>query len=322
MDKFKFYDLLQTGYQNIRIAGEKKDAETAGIWRGGSSGCITPAGAIVGADPREVVLRFLGIQTKNSYDSKLMFDEGLGNEESVNALLDAAKVEYRCEEDFPMKYTLPSGEVVTGRPDCVLGKRAYAYGGEVEHFIPTLGIEHKAICSPFGAYDRASFGRVEADPKHFVQAAHYAGYFDIPWVLAYTSRVWHLIPGFVTRDESKWLAKDPDHRAISRDEKSGKAFMLKPFQSFYDITMDEEGFFLQDGEKTAISKDGITAFYMYCSNAIKNKEIPKLRSGGVDHFGKKTRKNKSLLYYEFKEADGVTDFDEWVEACRQIAEES
>ena len=96
--------------------------------------------------------------------------------------------------------------------------------------------------------------------------------------------------------------------------------MIKPFQSFYDVTYEGDNLLL-DGEVTNITKSGITAFYEYCSDCIKNKEIPTKRSGGVDHWGKTTKKNKTLLYDDFKGADTSSGFDAWVADCKRIAED-
>ena len=98
-----------------------------------------------------------------------------------------------------------------------------------------------------------------------------------------------------------------------------KPFMIKPFQSFYDVTYEGDNLLL-DGEVTNITSSGITAFYEYCSQCIKDKEIPRLISGGVDHLGKRTKKNKTLLYDPFKDADTGSGFDAWVADCMRIAE--
>ena len=307
LDKFSYYDLLQKGFK----AKQAREVDKAGVWRAGSSGCILPKGVVVGTDPRSAVLRFLGIQMPTTYDKQLMFDAGFANEDYQNALIRDAGAEFRCEEEIPLVRTLPNGDPLTGRPDTVVGSM------EGEIFIPELGIDHKALCAPFSAFDKASWGRGEADPTNVVQCCTYSRHFEIPWVLAYTSRVMHGFPFFAAANEEKFVS-DPFHRAIMRDEKTGKPFMFDTFQSFYDIVL-EDGIFLVDGEPTQITPEGIDAFYVYCADCVRNKEIPALRSGGWDHFGRKTRKNKTLLYDDFKEADGITDFDEWVEECRRIA---
>jgi hypothetical protein len=320
MDKFTFYDKLTNGFANMQEAAVAKEKTKVGTWRGGSSGCITASGSIVGADPRQVVLRYLGVQTPVSYDTQLMFDAGLTNEDSFSQLLDLNGTEYKCEEEIPMKYNLPNGELVTGRPDIVLGN--YDKIGEDGYlsteFTPTLGVELKLICSPYSAHDKASWFKGNVDSKHLIQAAHYASFFKIPWVLAYTSRVNYFFPFYAIKDEEKHMI-NPEHRAVMRDEKTGKPFMIKPFQSFYDVTYEGDNLLL-DGEVTNITASGITAFYEYCSDCIRNKEIPQIRSGNVDHWGKTNKKNKTLLYDPFKDADTRNGFDAWVASCMAIAE--
>jgi hypothetical protein len=326
-DKYKLYDTLVEGFNKGKKEDEVAEAGKAGVWRGGSSGCITAKGSIVGADPREVVLRYLGIQMPTDYDTQLMFDAGLQNEESFVSLLDKAGTEFKQEEEIPMVYNLPNGEKVTGRPDVIIGETVENTdtNGRNDFFIPKLGIELKLICSPFAAHDRAAWFKGNVDSKHLIQACHYAGHFNIPWVLAYTSRGYYTLPYYAIRDraaEEKHMIM-PDHRAVQRDESTGKPFMLRPFQSFYDITLaDDKDTFLLDGEPTQITKSGIEAFYTYCSDCIKNKEIPSKRSGGTDHWGKATKKNKTLLYDNFKAADSFGTFDGWVESCRSLVEKA
>ena len=312
-DKFSFYDALTHGFNLKNAKANEREKIKKGIWRGGNSGCLTPNGAVIGCDTRQTVLRFLGIQKDTSYDTSLMFDAGLKNEDSITELLDEAEVTYKCEEEIPMKYELESGELVTGRPDTVILKADK----------PVLGIEHKLICSPFGAVAKAAWFKATVDPKHLVQACHYASYFNIPWVLAYTSRVMYSFPYYAAKDrkaEEKHMI-DPDHRAVQRGE-NGKPFMIRPFQSFYDITLAEDGdTFLLDGEPTKITKSGIKAYYEYCSACVRDKVIPSKRGGGIDHFGVATKKNKNLLYDDFKSVS-ATEYEQWVNDCRQLAESS
>lgn len=326
-DKFMLYDALVEGFNRQNRKDRENEATKAGTWRGGSSGCITDTGAVLGADPREVVLRYLGIQMPIEYDTKLMFDAGLQNEESFVAFLDEANVHYRKEEEIPMVYELPNGDKVTGRPDVIIGRDIpnTDTNGPNPFFNPELGVELKLICSPFSAADRAAWFKGKVDSKHLVQSCHYAGHFGIPWVLAYTSRSNYAMPFYARNTkknpnaESKHMIH-PEHRAVRRDDK-GSPFMMTPFQSFYDVTLGADGdTFMLDDEPTKITKSGIEAFYMYCSDCIKNKEIPQKRSGGIDHFGNAVDKNKTLLYDRFKEANSLGTFDEWVESCRALAE--
>ena len=46
--------------------------------------------------------------------------------------------------------------------------------------------------------------------------------------------------------------------------------------------------------------------------------IPKKRSGELDHFGEKQKKNKVKLYDDFKKAR-TDSWDNWVADCKQIA---
>ena len=307
-DSVSLYDQLVEGFNKKQARSKETEKDKQGIWRGGSSGCITKSGKVIGADPRTVVLRYLGIQTDIDYDTDLMMQAGLKNEDSFTELLDEAGVNYKCEEDIPMKRNLPNGDLVTGRPDVVI----LGDNGE-----PTLGIELKLICSDNSAMNKALFARSEIDSKHLVQSCHYSGYFDVPWSLVYTSRVIYPIPFYARKNEEKWFDY-PDHRAIRRDAK-GEAFQFKPFQSLYDITLDEDGdTFLLNELPTQITKSGIDEFYLYCAECVATKTIPRKRSGGIDHWGIPTKKNKTLLFDDFKDAR-TDSWDNWIADCKEIA---
>jgi hypothetical protein len=310
-DKYTLYDALTEGFAKKQA----EETDPTGKWRGGSAGCITNSGAVLGTDPREAVLRFLGVQMPTDYDTQLMFDAGLTNEDSFCELLEKNGVSFLREEEIPVSYELDNGEKVTGRPDVVLVNEEKA---------PVMGVELKLICSPFSAADKAAWFKGNVDSKHLIQACHYAAFFDVPWVLAYTSRVLYSFPYYAAKDrkaEEKHMIY-PDHRAIRRSD-NGKPFMIRPFQSFYDITLADDGdTFLLDGEPTRITKSGIRRFYEYCSECVRNKEIPTKRSGGIDHFGNTNDKNKTLMYDSFKEADTFNGFDAWVESCREITKNS
>lgn len=311
-DKYSFYDALVEGFHNKIKAEQEEERKKVGYWRGGSSGCITESGAVLGTDPRIAVLRYLGIQVPQKYDDRLMTDAGIGNEIAVVELLKAAQVDSKQEDEVPMIYMLDNGESVKGRPDLII------FDGPT----PTIGIELKLICSPNGAAEKAAWFKGKPDTGHFVQACHYASHFQIPWVLAYTNRVYQSFPYYAARDkiaEQKHMIH-PEHRAILRDDK-GKPFMIKPFQSFYDITLDADGdTYLLDGQPTLVTKSGMQRYYEYCTNCIQNKVIPTKRSGSLTMLGDPIENNKTLKYYDFKGENALGSFDEWVESCKQIAD--
>lgn len=310
-DSHSLYDTLVAGFNKKEAASRKAEAAKTGRWRGGSSGCITANGIVLGDDPRKVVLRYLGIQTKIDYDTDLMLQAGLKSEDSFTELLDQAGVNYKCEEDVPMIRSLPNGDTVTGRPDVVI------FDGDT----PTLGIELKLVCSDNSAMNKALFGRETIDTKHLVQSCHYAGHFGIPWSLVYTSRVIYPVPFYARRNEEKFFAY-PEHRAIRRDAK-GEAFQMKPFQSLYDITIADDGdTFLLNGEPTLVTKSGIDRFYQYCAECVAEKKIPRKRSGEYDHFGVRNKKNKTIQFDDFKGATTTKGWDQWIADCKKIAEES
>jgi hypothetical protein len=307
-DSVSLYDQLVEGFNRKQAKAVEAEKKKQGTWRGGSSGCITSRGKVIGADPRAVVLRYLGIQKPIDYDTDLMLQAGLASEDSFNELLDEAGVNYKCEEDIPMVRKLSNGDLVTGRPDAIILD---------ENDQPTLGIELKLICSDNSAMNKALFARETVDSKHLVQSCHYAGFFNVPWSLVYTSRVIYPIPFYARKNEEKWFAY-PEHRAIRRDDK-GEAFQFKPFQSLYDIELADDGdTFLLNGQETVITKSGIDKFYEYCAECVATKTIPRKRSGGIDHWGDATKKNKTIQFDDFKEAR-TDSWDNWIADCKKIS---
>ena len=315
-DSASLYDALVNGFDKLNDEGREAEAKKKGIWRGGTSGCITAKGQVLGADPRQAVLRYLGIQMPTDYDTQLMFDAGLTNEDSFVNLLSKSGVPFKTEEDIPMVRELSNGDKVTGRPDVVI----LSPDGE-----PTLGIELKLICSENSAMTKALFGRETVDTKHLIQACNYAGYFGIPWSLVYTSRMLYSVPYYAKKDARavEKFFTHAEHRAVRNDPKTGLPYMIRPFQSLYDITLGPDGdTFYLNGEPTIITKSGIDRYYEYCAECIAKKEVPRKRSGSVDHFGKAIpkAKNKTIKYDDFKAARTGKGFDIWVEDCRKIAE--
>ena len=103
-----FYEQLTAGFNKTNAAGTAAEASKIGTMRGGSSGCMLPDGSILGSDPRKAVLRFMGIQTRTSFDTNLTFQAGHNNEDGIDELLSASGVPFLREAECPTKWQLPS----------------------------------------------------------------------------------------------------------------------------------------------------------------------------------------------------------------------
>ncbi len=313
MDKTIFYEILQDGFEAKIKAEAEYEKSQIGKWRGGTSGCVASAGRFVGQDPRSAVLRFLGIQTKNTFDQDLMFGIGRANEDLWAEVLDCTGQAYKREHDIPMVHEI-GDELLTGRPDFVLGTEPSCLDGK---FIPEAGVEMKQLCSVHTAIKYSNFIDNKPNTEHVIQGATYSQHFDIPWILHYTGRVNFAVPG-VYRVHRFPL----DHRSLERYGPGENVRNIKPAVSLYDLTWEGDVLHLDD-EPTIITKSGIIKWYKYCSACVANKEIPMKRGGGWTVFGDKVpnAKNDNLRYDDFKGARTDT-WDNWIADCRRIADES
>jgi len=304
--KLEIYDMLQRGFavkQANRLADQ--EAHPGSDWRGGNSGCITDSGQIIGYSPRTTVLRHMGVEMPASLDNDLMFEAGYKNEEHWAELLTLAEVPFKSEEEIPVKWALPNGETVGGRPDCVIGEP------NAEEFTPRLGIEHKLISSNGRLVEHAHFANARPNAQHVCQAAHYSWKMGIDWVLAYTNRSW-----FFTFTYSR--ARFGNHRAMLVDSsgKTEKVILVRPFISMYNLTW-EDGRLLVDGKPTIITQEGIQRYYQYCSDCVKNQEVP-LQGGGISIWGDPLVKNDNVLYDSFRDAY-LGNFQDWIVSCKEVA---
>jgi hypothetical protein len=164
-----------------------KEADKKGILRAGNTGLLLEGSKVVGPCARQTLLRLEGIKYETIEDNKrLMFDAGLSNEDIWTKSLEAGIQKageawvIKREEEIPIKWTTPSGILVTGRPDIVLGQM------DGEQFTPKLGLELKLVSSVWTARDVG----VMLEPKlvHLLQAGHYAWQLNVPFQLWYTNR--------------------------------------------------------------------------------------------------------------------------------------
>jgi hypothetical protein len=173
-------------------------------------------------------------------------------EERLMPIFEAGWGKVRAEEDIPIKWQLPSGRSVTGRPDFVLMN---------DDDTPHTGIELKTIVSS------SSMSRVwydqKPDIKHLIQAAHYSWKLDAPWILMYVS---------CTVYPNSCLFKDV--RTAHDIPYRGKT---QPFiGNFYlEWRGDELYYNYEGGEsvKTIITKSGIQQYYELVDECIANKQL-------------------------------------------------
>lgn len=183
--------IYNAGVEALKLEHDAKEVEKRGILRAGNTGITLDNGKIAGPCARQTLLRFEGIKYEEVEDSKrLMFDAGLSNEDIWTKSLEEGfkaqnlNLAIKREEEIPISWTTPSGVLVTGRPDIVVGAMAPTVDGQ--EFKPMLGLELKLVSSVWTARDTG----VMLEPKlvHLMQAGHYSWQLNIPFQLWYTNR--------------------------------------------------------------------------------------------------------------------------------------
>lgn len=313
--------MLQKGFAEKQENRKREnEANPGGDWRGGNSGCITEDGLIIGASPRDAVLRHLGIEIPPTLDDDLIFEAGFKNEEHWTELLTWANVPHKQEEEIPVKWALPNGETITGRPDIVVGARN-TDATRPGVFVPEFGVELKLISSNGKMMRHSHFGEANPIPYMVCQSAHYSSQMGLPWVLAYTSRA-HYTAFYWGAAKWKFNQNGTEpHRSCIVDQKKGTVVNVKPFISMYTLTWEGDNL-LMDGNETIITASGIERFYQYCSDCVRDKVIP-THGDNIDIWGKKEPKQSPhVMYDDFAEANTEAGFDQWVTECKDIVEAS
>jgi hypothetical protein len=344
----KFYQQLHKGWSKLNEQSVASEATKIHRFRGANSGCITQHGQIIGSNPREAVLRWMGIQTPTTMDDDLLFQAGHFNEDGLAAWMGAAGLDFLQEEDCPVSWSIDArdtdlGELaglaagrkhrleferiigdnnrgvassihdpntirITGRPDFVVLDKSAADGGT-----PIYGIELKGIFSVGTAMEVAHFAGGIPKAINICQAAHYSWRNDkIPWLLQYVNRGWHNVFMY---GPNKFTMP---HRAVKRDAKTDKPVVMSPFTTIYELTWDED-MLLVDEEPTIITASGIERYFRYLQYCIITKTVPK-EHDSIDIFGNAKKKDNSKKYYNFADADH-SNWDAWVSDCKQIVED-
>lgn len=253
-------DLLCKGLIQLQGEGDENEKTKQGTLRGGSVGIMLPDGSLVGKCARLSYLRMLGIRAEGSDAGReLMFAAGRTNEDSWYDLFlrsGIAPDRIRREGEVPILWTLPSGRVVTGRPDLVIGEwepgrllvdpdymetdernGLVQYSGRLPAYTeptwkPVRGIEFKLISSLWTGRDVV----IKGEPKtpHLIQAAHYSWKLGIPFELWYTNRVDFAV------SFGKWPKEgEPGSEYLQYSE--GKALKLLPCVAGYELRWDAGG---------------------------------------------------------------------------------
>jgi hypothetical protein len=288
------------GQKLLQEKHNEGEAAKLGTLRGGSSGCITAKGTIVGKCHRLAHLRSLGHQEYKDGTAHIMFAAGYANEDIwLDHLKESWDGPILCEEEIPVLWRTDNDTLVSGRPDIVLCTL-----GENDEEIPALGLELKLVSSPFTAYNVAAKDTPNLD--HIIQASHYMWQLNVPFKLVYSSRSNYGL-GFPNMKPT-WL-RSPQYL---NDEQ----FKTIPFIKVFDMWIEDGVVWYQgsrDPVETAVTVNGIQEYYNRVSVMGERKSLgPRPDSRNADGTIR-SWKACDAKYCDFSETCDMyeTDYDRW-----------
>lgn len=250
---------------------QTEDATKPPALRVGNSGCLVDTGkadVVYGDCPRKAHIRYLGIDIVADAMTHEIFDEGITNEDIVNELfvngLEAlgSKLTLKREEETPVAWSLPSGRLVTGRPDFVF------FDGDK----PMYMVELKKKLGYYGV--RNSTYECKPDTKHLCQAAHYSWQLGlIPTFLVYRSGGIYHLDSDMRRDQIKASGIT---RAV--EYQGARPAKVMPHYTIYELTWKDNVLYYQSDDMkealpTVITPEGIQAFYEATDSIIEAKSL-------------------------------------------------
>lgn len=169
--------IYMKGIDNLSVEGDKKEQDKKYMLRGGTAGCYLPdKNGFIGANPREALGRFLGLQVKKPKRVKLIFQSGLGSEKQFEVNVRAAGVQFKSDTDYPIYVENWAGKYpLSGRPDGVF----------LKNDVPQFGVELKAVLSSSSA--EKIFLEDKPKTENLCQATKYTLATGLPWVLIYSN---------------------------------------------------------------------------------------------------------------------------------------
>jgi len=116
MNKPTFYKYLKLGHYEKQLRQRKESLEKVGILRGGNSSALY-YNKVIGINPKETLLRYLGMEMPIDFDSMLLLDAGFLNETAYESLLTEAGIKFKAEEEIPVEWFITTkantGKVTT-----------------------------------------------------------------------------------------------------------------------------------------------------------------------------------------------------------------
>lgn len=299
-NKLKVYQLMRQGFEKLQEERKEKDKQSIGTLRGGSIVALTKDGKWIG-DCRTALIRYIGMQGKTSYDQNLLFQAGLSNEDMIHEYFDAIGLRYEAEEEIPVTVYTPKGRKVTGRPDCKL----YDKEGS-----PIAILEYKGIFGGSSALKNHHAGKRAYKDINVLQCAFYSRFHKLDGLLIYTNRSHHTQHKISKYKQAELF--DPSHRSFIKNKK-GEITRIAPYQSFYDITWDDDDMICIDGVQTVIGYEDIMRGYDAIADMAETQTPPPLLPPTINVWG--TKQWVVQDFYDYKDVDHDTweSFTEGVE---------
>lgn len=264
--------LFEQGTAALVDAHDELEKTKVGILRAGNTGLLLGDGRVVGKCARLTYLRYKGIQVERpDHNRELMFAAGRSNEDIWVDVLKAADptLAIRREEEIPISWTTPSGVLVTGRPDIVIGHERDGA------FVPEVGIELKQASSLWTVRDVG----IMMKPKmlHLVQGAHYSWQVGVPFELWYTNRTDFAVMGWAQKNFPR-----PGEPGSERCEYNNKGEIKKvlPFVQGYELdwTSKDQLRYRPVGDGpwtyTMITKQAIIDYFDTVASMESKNELP------------------------------------------------
>ena len=271
------YQLVVEGIQVMMDSHAAHEKAKLGILRAGNTGLVLPTGEVAGRCPRQSLLRLRGIEAEAVNMAKeFMFGAGRGNEDLWMEKLKAAGISadrIKREEEIPISWQLPSGRLVTGRPDIVILDVA----GK-----PERCLELKLVSSLWTARDVA----LKREPKtvHLLQASHYAWQLNCPTEIWYVNRTNFALPSdYKWGEDKKWPRTGKPGSEYFRLGSEGYPISMEPFIIGYELmwTADGELKYRHLGANgpgvwvsSVITLKGIQEFYALVDKADRDGTMP------------------------------------------------
>ena len=223
----RIQELFERGTAALVAAHAELEKTKLGILRAGNTGLLLGDGRVAGKCARLTYLRYKGVTVEEpDHSRELMFAAGRSNEDSWLEVLRAADPTLciRREEEIPISWQTPSGVLVTGRPDIVIGHERNGV------FVPENGIELKQASSLWTVRDVG----IQMKPKmlHLMQGAHYSWQLGIPFELWYTNRTDFAVMGWAQKNFPR--PGEPGSERCQYNDK-GEIKKVLPFVQGYEL---------------------------------------------------------------------------------------